>query len=58
MQEFFQMLQFLLAINSINVIVEEFNHDLSKVLENKLLGIFTNHGDIVNQINQHIYLYL
>ena len=43
MQEFFQMLQYLLATNSIDITAGEFNYDLLKVSQNKFLDIFTDH---------------
>ena len=42
MQEFFQMLQYLLSTKSIDVVPRDFNHNLVKLLENKFLGIFTD----------------
>ena len=42
MQEFFQMLQYLLSTKSIDVVARDFNHNLVKLLENKFLGIFTD----------------
>ena len=50
MQEFSQMLQNLVATYFIDIIVGDFNYDLLKVSENKLLDISRW------QINQHIYL--
>ena len=38
-QEFFQMLQYLLATNSIDI-AGNFNYDLSRVSQNKLLRYF------------------
>ena len=43
-QEFFQMLQYFLATNSIDIIPGYFNYDLSKVSQNKFLDIFTDHA--------------
>ena len=43
MQEFFKMLQYLVATYSIDIIARNFNHDLLKVLETKLLDINTDH---------------
>ena len=37
------MLQYLVATYSIDIIAGGFNYDLLKVLENKLLDIFTDH---------------
>ena len=50
MQEFFQMLQYLLATNSIDIVAGDFNFDLLKVSENNLfLNHFTEHVQIVNK---------
>ena len=49
MQESFQMLQYLLVTNSIDIIAREFNYDLLKVSENKLVDIFTEHVQMVNK---------
>ena len=54
MQEFFQMLQYLLATNSIDITAGEFNYDLLKVSQNKFLDIFTDHVQMVNKPT-HIY---
>ena len=48
MQEFFKMLQYLVATYSIDIIAGDF--DLLKVLENKLLDIFTDHAYMVNKL--------
>ena len=53
MQEFFQLLQYLLATNSIDIIVGYFNYDLSKMLQNKFLDIFADHVQMVNE-SKHI----
>ena len=45
----FHMLQYLIATYSIDHIVEDFNLDLLKVSKNKLLGIFTDHVQMVNK---------
>ena len=42
MQEFFKMLQYLVATYSIDIIAGDF--ELLKVLENKLLDISTDHA--------------
>lgn len=42
MQEFSQLIQYLLAANSIGIIEGYFNYDLLKVLENKLLDYFAD----------------
>ena len=49
MQEFSQMLQYLVATYSIDVIAGNFNYVLLKVLENKLLDCFTDDVQIVNK---------
>ena len=48
-REFFQILQYLLATNSIDIIAGDFNYDLLKVSQNKFLDIFTDHVQIVNK---------
>ena len=52
MQEFFQLLQYLLATNSIYIIAGDFNYDSLKVSKNKRLDIFTDH--VQKKISQHI----
>ena len=53
MQEFFQMLQYLLATNSVDIVAGDFNFDLLKVSENKLLlNHFMVHFPIVNTPTQ------
>ena len=47
-QDCFQMLQYLLATNSIDFIAGNFNYDILKVSENKL-DIFTHHVKMVNK---------
>ena len=47
--EFFQMLQYLLATSSIDIIVGNFKYDRLKVSENELLEIFTHHAPMVNK---------
>ena len=56
-------MQYLLAANSIDIIAWDFNYDLLKVTENKLLGIFTYYVHIVNKPTQisgpligHVYI--
>ena len=49
MQEFFQMLQYLLATNFMDIIAGDFNYDLLKVSQNKFLDIFTDHAQTVNK---------
>ena len=48
-QEFFQMLQYLLAKYSIGIIAGDFNYDLLKVSQNKFLDVFTDHVQMVNK---------
>ena len=55
MQELFQMLQYLLATNSIDIVVGDFNFDYLKVSEDYLLlNYFMKHVQIVNKAT-HIY---
>ena len=49
MQEFFKILQYLVATYSIDIIAGECNYHLLKVLENNLLDIFTDHVQMVNK---------
>ena len=49
MQEFSQLMQYLPAANSIDIIAGDFIYNLLKVTENKLLDIFTDHVQIVNK---------
>ena len=63
MQEFFQVLQYLLATNSIDIIAGDFNYDLLKVSQNKFLDIFTDHVQMVNKpthisgsLIDHVYI--
>ena len=56
MQEYFQMLQYLLAANSIDIIIPgDFNYDLLNRSQNKFLEIFTHHVQMVNKPT-NIYL--
>ena len=62
-KEFFQMLQYLLARHSIDIIAGDFNYDLLKVSQNKFLDIFTDHVQIVNKpihisrsLIDHVYI--
>ena len=50
MEEFFHMLQYLLATNFIYIIAENFNYDILKVSENKLLDIFKDHAQMANKV--------
>ena len=64
MQELFQMLQYLLATNSVDIVVGDFNFDLLKVSENYLLlNYFIKHVQIVNKATHicgslinHVYI--
>ena len=63
MQKFSQLMQYLLTANSIHIIAGNFNYDLLKVIENKLLDIFTNHVQMVNKpthifgsLIDHVYI--
>ena len=49
LQEFSQLMQYLQATNSIDIIAGDFIYNLLKVTENKLLDIFTDHVQIVNK---------
>ena len=49
MQEFFQMLQYLLATHSIDIIAGDFNYDFLKVSQNQFLDIFADHFQVVNK---------
>ena len=50
MQKIFQMLQYLLATNSIHILAGDFNFDLLKVSENNLfLSHLTEHVQNVNK---------
>ena len=55
MQEFFQILQYLLATNSIDIIASNFSDYLLKKSENKLLDIFTDYVQ-VNKPTDHVYI--
>ena len=63
MQEFSQLMQYLLAANSIDIIAGDFNYNLLKVIKNKLLDIFTDHVQMVNKpthisglLIDHVYI--
>ena len=64
MQEFFQMLQYLLARKSVHIVVDDFNFDLLKVFENNLLLThFMENVQIVNKsthtsgsLIDHVYI--
>ena len=63
MPGFFQILQYLIATYSIDITIGDFSYDLLKLLENKLLDIFTNHLQMVNKPTQisgslinHVYI--
>ena len=64
MQEFFQMLQYLLATNSVDIVAGDFNLDVLKVSENNLLlNHFMEHVQIVNKpihisgsLIDHVYI--
>ena len=50
MQDFFQMLKYLLATNSVDIVASDFNFDLLKVSENNLLfSHFMEHVQILNK---------
>ena len=63
MQEFSQLMQYLLAANSVDIIAGDFSCNLLKVIENKLLDIFTDHVQMVNKpthisgsLIDHVYI--
>ena len=63
MQEFFQMLQYLLATYYLDTIAGNFNYGLLKVLQDKFLDIFTNHVQMINKptyisrsLIDHVYI--
>ena len=63
MQEFSELMQYLLAAHSIDIIAGDLNYDLLKVIENKLLYIFTDHVQMVNKTTHisgslidHVYI--
>ena len=58
MEEFLQMLQYLLPTHSIDIIAGDFNYDLLKVPQNNFLDIFTDHVQMVNISRSLIYIYL
>ena len=56
-------MQYLLAANSVDIIAGDFNCNLLKVIENKLLDIFTDHVQMVNKpthisgsLIDHVYI--
>ena len=62
MQEFSQLMQYLLAANSIDI-SGDFNYDLLKVIKNKLLNIFTDHVQMASKpthisgsLIDHVYI--
>ena len=62
-QEFSQIIQYLLAAYSIDIIRGDFNYDLLKVTENKLSDIFGDHFQRVNKVTHiseslidHVYV--
>ena len=62
-QEFSQIIQYLLAAYSIDIIRGDFNYDLLKVTENKLPDIFGDHFQRVNKVTHisgslidHVYV--
>ena len=46
----FQMLQYLLAKDSMNIKAGKFNYNLSKVSEKKLIDIFTDRVQMINKL--------
>ena len=49
MQKIFQILQVLLAINSMTIIAEDLNYNLLKASQNKFLDIFTDDFEMLNK---------
>ena len=49
MQEFFQILQYLLATHFIDIMAGNFNYDILKMSQNSFLDIFTDHVQMVNK---------
>ena len=49
MQKIYQILQYLLTTNYIDIIAEDLSYDLLKAWQNKFLVIFTDHLQIVNK---------
>ena len=49
MQEFFQVLQYLLATKSIDIIAGDFSYDLLIVSKYNFLNIFTDHFKMANK---------
>ena len=64
MQEFFVMLQYFLATNSVDIVAGDFNFDFLKVSENNLLlNNFMEHVQIINKpthisglLRDHVYI--
>ena len=63
MQEFFQMLQYLLVTNSTDIIAGDINYDYLKVSQNNFLYIFTDHVQMANKpahisrsLIDHVYI--
>ena len=63
MEEFFQMLQYLLATHSIDIIAGYFNYDLLNGSQNKCLDLFRDHAQMVNKptyisgsLIDHVYI--
>ena len=63
MRKFSQMLQYLVATYSIDIITGYFNYDLLKVSKNKFLDSFTDHVQMVNKptyisrfLIDHVYI--
>lgn len=57
MQEFFHMLQYLLAANAIDVVTGDFNYDILKVLENNLVDNLKDHVQMVNEsLMDYVYI--
>ena len=55
-QELSQTMQYLLATNSIDIMAGDFDYDLLKVTENKLLDIFTDPVRMCGSMIDHVYI--
>lgn len=53
LKEFFQILEYLLAANPIDIITGDFNSDLLKVSTNKLLDCLKEYFQIVNEVTHN-----
>lgn len=49
MQHFFQILQYILGANTIDIIAGDLNYNILQILENKHKGIFTDNFQMANK---------